>query len=130
MPAQQESPALAIARSHVAAWAAKDFDTARSLLATDVHVTAVASNPGFPATDLSGPDDYMKGLTVFAEPIVSGSVRELAAAGDDHNALLMLDLQMAGGPFGAGTQAPCARLYLVADGKIKTEHVVFYVGQG
>jgi hypothetical protein len=129
MPAQQESPALAVARAHVQAWASKDFETARSLLAPDVHVIAMTTNPAFPATDLTGPDDYMKGLIAYAEPVVSGSVRELAATGDDDNALLALDLQMAGGPFGAGTQAPCARLYLVEDGKIKTEQVVFYVGQ-
>jgi len=34
---------------------------------------------------------------------------------------------VAGGPFGAGAAAPCARLYLVEDGKIKTEQVIFYV---
>lgn len=129
MPAQQESPALAVARAHVDAWAKKDFDKARSMLAPDVHVTATAANPGFPVTDLTGPDAYMEGLVNFAAPIVAGSVRELAAVGDGSAALLMLDLQMAGGPFGAGAQAPCARLYLVADGKIKTEQVVFYVGQ-
>jgi hypothetical protein len=56
-------------------------------------------------------------------------VRELASAGDDRNALLTLDLRVAGGPFGAGAPAPCARLYLIEDSKIKTEQVIFYVGQ-
>jgi hypothetical protein len=31
---------------------------------------------------------------------------------------------------GSAVQAPCARLYLVEDGKIKTEQVMFYVSQG
>jgi hypothetical protein len=61
---------------------------------------------------------------------VPGSVHELASAGDERNALLTLDLRVAGGPFGDGVQAPCARLYLIENGKIKTEQVVFYVGQG
>jgi hypothetical protein len=33
-------------------------------------------------------------------------------------------MTMAGGPFGAGADAPCARLYLIEDGKIKTEKIV------
>ena len=97
------------------------------MLAPDVHVTAITTNPALPATDLTGADAYMDGLVAFAAPIVSGSVRELAAVGDEHNALLTLDLQVAGGPFGAGAAAPCARLYLVEDGMIKTEQVIFYV---
>src|SRR5215471_14839285 len=97
MSAQQESPAVAIARAHVEAWSNHDFDTARSL-----------------------PAD--------AQPIVPGSVRILASTGDDHNALLTLTMTMAGGPFGTGATAPCARLYVVDDNnKIKTEQVIFYV---
>jgi len=40
-----------------------------------------------------------------------------------------MDLRVAGGPFGAGAVAPCARLYLVEEDKIKTELVIFYVGE-
>ena len=72
----------------------------------------------------------MTGLTAFAEPIVAGSVRERAGVGDDHNALLTLELQAAFDPSGPAVPAPCARLYLVQDGKIQTEQVIFYVGQG
>jgi hypothetical protein len=57
----------------------------------------------------AGADEHMKGLAAFADPIVPGSVRELASAGDDRNALLTLDLRVAGGPFGAGAPAPSAR---------------------
>jgi hypothetical protein len=129
MSAQPESPAVAVARAHVQAWASKDYDTTRNMLAPDVHVTAMTTNPALPQTDLTGADAYMEGLVAFADPIVPGSVHELASAGDERNALLLLDLQVAGGPFGAGAQAPCARLYLVEDGKIKTEQVIFYVSQ-
>ena len=125
---QQESPAIAVARAHVEAWSNHDFDTARRLLADDVKVTATSSNPALPQTDLTGVDNYMEGLTAYAQPIVPGSVRILASTGDDHNALLTLTMTMAGGPFGTGATAPCARLYVVDDNnKIKTEQVIFYV---
>jgi len=128
MSAQQESPAVAIARAHVEAWGNHDFDTARSLLADDVKVTATSSNPALPQTDLTGAGNYMEGLIAYAQPIVPGSVRILASTGDDHNALLTLTMTMAGGPFGTGATAPCARLYVVDDNnKIKTEQVIFYV---
>ena len=127
MSSQQDSPAVAVARAHVAAWSSKDFDTARGMLAPDVRVIAITTNPALPATDLTGADAYMDGLVAFAAPIVPGSVRELAVVGDERNALVTLDLQVTGGPFGAGAAAPCARLYLVEDGKIKTERVIFYV---
>jgi ketosteroid isomerase-like protein len=130
MPSQHESPALRVARAHVEAWSEKDWDTARSLLSPDVHVTATHAGPYPPPTDLTGADDYMKGLAAFAEPIVAGSVRELAGVGDDRNALITLDLQAAFDPSGPAVAAPCARLYLVENGKIKTEQVVFYVGRG
>ena len=62
MSAQKESPAIAVARAHVEAWSNHDFDTARSLLANDVKVTATSSNPALPQTDLTGADNYMAGL--------------------------------------------------------------------
>jgi hypothetical protein len=128
MSAQQEAPAVAIARAHVEAWSNHNFDTARSMLASDVHVTATSTDPALPQTDLTGADNYMEGLIAYAQPIVPGSVRVLASTGDERNALLTLTMTMAGGPFGAGATAPCARLYLLDDNnKIRTEHVTFYV---
>ena len=130
MSAQHESKAIAIARAHVEAWSKHDFDTARGMLAPGVTVTAMSTTPGLPRTDLTGADSYMQGLTAYAQPIVPGSVQVLASTGDDRNALLVLSLTMAGGPFGEGTTAPCARLYLIDDnGKIQTEQVVFYLGR-
>jgi hypothetical protein len=128
MSAQQESPAVAIARAHVQAWSNHDFDTARSLLADDVKVTATSSNPALPQTDLTGADNYMEGLIAYAQPIVPGSVRILASTGDERNALLTLTVQA---DFGAGEATlPGARLYeLDENGKIKTEHVIFYAAQ-
>ena len=123
-----DSPALAIVRAHIDAWSSKDYDKTRSMLSPSVHVTATSTFAAMQATDLTGPDAYMQGLVAFAEPIVPDSVHELGAVGDEHNALVLLDLVVAGGPFGAGVHAPCARLYQTdADGKISIEQIVFYV---
>jgi hypothetical protein len=123
-----DSPALAIARAHVETWASKDYDKTRSMLAADVHITATSTFAAMRATDLTGPDAYMQGLVAFADPIVPGSVRELGAVGDERNALILLDLELAGGPFGTGVHAPCARLYQTdTEGKIRIEQIVFYV---
>jgi len=131
MSAQYDSPAVAIARGHVEAWSNHDFDQARSMLAPDVRVRVTTTAPYPPDTDLTGADNYMEGLVAYAQPVVPGSVKVLASTGDDRNALLLLSLAMAGGPFGEGTTAPCARLYLIDDdGKIKAEQVVFYLAQG
>ena len=130
MSAQHDSPAVAIARGHVEAWSNHEFDKARSMLAPDVRVRVTTTAPYPPDTDLTGADNYMEGLVAYAQPVVPGSVKVLASTGDDRNALLLLSLAMAGGPFGEGTTAPCARLYLIDDdGKIKAEQVVFYLAQ-
>ena len=75
MSAQHESPAVAIARAHVEAWSNYDFDTARNGLAADVKVTATTTLPIMPATDLTGVDNYMLGLTQFAQGVVPGSLQ-------------------------------------------------------
>ena len=128
MSAQHESPAVAIARAHVEAWSNHDFDTARKGLAPDVKVTATTTLPIMPATDLTGADDYMIGLTQFAHGVVPGSLRVIASVGDERNALLMLTVEADLG--GRRATLPAARLYLLDDdGKIKAEQVVFYAAQ-
>jgi SnoaL-like domain len=128
MATQHQSAAVAIARAHVEAWSNHDFDTARNGLAPDVRVTATTTQPTPPATDLTGADDYMVGLTQFAQAVVPGSLRILASVGDQRNALLMLTVQV---DFGAGKATlPGARLYLLDEhDKIKTERVIFYTAQ-
>ena len=128
MSAQHESPAVAIARAHVEAWSNHDFDTARKGLAPDVKVTATTTLPIMPATDLTGADNYMIGLTQFAQGVVPGSLRVIASVGDERNALLMLTVEA--DLAGRRATLPAARLYLLDDdGKIKAEQVVFYAAQ-
>ena len=128
MSAQHESSAVAIARAHVEAWSNHDFDTARNGLAADVKVTATTTLPIMPATDLTGVDNYMLGLTQFAQGVVPGSLQVIASVGDERNALLMLTVEADLG--GRRATLPTARLYLLDDnGKIKNEQVVFYAAQ-
>jgi hypothetical protein len=128
MAAQHEPSAVAIARAHVEAWSNHDFDTARDSLAPDVKVTATTTQPTPPATVLTGAEDYMVGLTQFAKTVVPGSQRILASVGDEHNALLMLTVEV---ELGAGKATlPGARLYLLDEHhRIKTEQVIFYTAQ-
>lgn len=126
MPIHTESPAVAIARAHVEAWCSHDFETARSSLAADVTVTATTPNLPIPDTNLTGVDDYMRGLMAFAQGVVPGSQRVLASVGDERNALLLLTVQVSGGPDGAPMTLPGARLYLLDENdKIKAEQVIF-----
>ncbi len=128
MSTQTESPAVAIARAHVEAWSNHDFDTARSGLAPDVHVTATTTQPIMKPTDLTGADSYMVGLTQFAQAVTPGSLCVIAAVGDERNALLMLTVEA---DFGAEKATlPGARLYLLDENdKIKAEQVIFYAAQ-
>jgi hypothetical protein len=128
MSAQHEPPAVVIARAHVEAWSNHDFGTARNGLAPDVKVTATTTQPTMSPTDLTGAEDYMIGLTQFAQAVVPGSLRILASTGDERNALLMLTVEA---DFGAGKAArPSARLYLLDENnKIQTEHIIFYAAQ-
>jgi hypothetical protein len=125
MPTQPNSPAVAVARAHVEAWSNHDFNTARDCLAADVTVTSTTTQPVMKAVNLAGIDDYMIGLTQFAQGVVPGSAHIIASVGDERNALLMLTVEA---DLGAGKATlPGARLYLLDENnKIKAEQVIFY----
>jgi hypothetical protein len=123
-PIAQDSPAVAVARSHAEVWSNHDWDTARAGLAEDVRVTATTTEPTLPATDLRGVDDYMRGLIEFAQAVEPGSARVIASIGDERNALLMLTVEANLG--GRPVTLPAARLYLLdEDDKIKSEQIVY-----
>lgn len=68
-----------------------------------------------------------RGLRQFAMQVVPGSLRVVAARGDDRNALIMYEVDTAGGPVGAKT-FPSAQTWLLNDdGKIQTERIISYV---
>jgi ketosteroid isomerase-like protein len=128
MSLQQNSAAVAAARAHVEAWSKRDYDAARAALADDVWITAIAADPSFPKTDLNGVEAYMQGLIQFADGIVAGSADVVDAVGDDKQALLTVNARVKYGPDAPEMDAPAARMYVFDDdGKIKIEHVVFFL---
>ncbi len=118
-----DSRAVAIARAHVEAWTNHDLEAARGNLAEDVQFFS-------PAANLVGIDEYMdapRGLAQFAKQVVPGSLRVIAAMGDDRNALIMYEVSTEGGPIGSKL-FPSAQTWLLDDsGKIKLERIVSYM---
>ena len=128
MSLQQKSAAVAAAKAHVEAWSKRDYEAAREALADDVRVTATAADPTFPRTDLHGSDAYMQGLIKYADGIVPDSTEIIEAVGDDRQALLTVTARARFGPDAPEMDAPAARMYVFdEDGKIKIEHVVFFL---
>ena len=118
-----DSRAVALARAHLEAWTSHAFDTARGNLAEDVQFFS-------PAANLFGIGEYMdapRGLVQFARQVVPGSLRILAAMGDEQNALIMYEVSTEGGPIGSKV-FPSAQTWLLDDnGKIKVERIISYV---
>ena len=118
-----DSLAVVIARSHLDAWTNHDLDGARRNLAEDVQFYS-------PAANLVGIEAYMdgpRGLAQFAKQVVPGSLRIVAATGDDRNALIMYEVRTEGGPFGPRL-FPSAQTWLLDEsGKIKVERIISIV---
>jgi hypothetical protein len=125
--AAADAPAITVARAHIAAWSRHDYAAARRLLASNVHVTAVAPDSGMGRVDTTGVDRYMEGLTRFADAIRPGSARIVGASGDAQHAMVLVTAKAALGP-GPLKTITAARLYHVdAKGLIDDEEVTFYV---
>jgi hypothetical protein len=117
-----DSRAVALARAHLEAWTNHDLDTVRRNLADDVQFYS-------PAANLAGAGEYMdapRGLTQFAKQVVSGSLRIIAATGDERNALIMYEVRTAGGPVGAKVFLSAQTWLLDEAGKIKVERIISY----
>ena len=128
MVLQQASTAVQAARRHIDAWSSHDWDASRVGLADDVWVTVTAADPNFPRTDLHGVDAYMPGLIEFAQAVVPGSVEVLSSIGDETLAIVTMNLKVKFGPDAPEMAAPGSRMYVFDEnGKIKIEHVVFFV---
>jgi hypothetical protein len=118
-----DSPAVELARSHLEAWTNHDLEKARRNLADDVQFFS-------PAANLAGIDEYMdspRGLAQFAKQVVPGSLRIIAATGDDRNALIMYEVRTEGGPFGPRLFPSAQTWVLDGNGKIKVERIVSIV---
>ena len=113
-----DSRAVAIAQAHLEAWTNHDLETARGNLAEDVTFHS-------PAGTLVGPGEYMdapRGLVQFAKQVVPGSLRVIAAMGDERNALIMYEVDTETKTF------PSAQTWLLdGSGKIQVERIISYV---
>ena len=117
------SPAVELARAHLEAWTNHDFEKARSNLAGDVQFFS-------PAANLVGIEEYMdgpRGLAQFAMQVVPGSLRIIAATGDERNALIMYEVRTEGGRFGSRLFPSAQTWQLDEKGKIKVERIVSIV---
>jgi hypothetical protein len=129
MGLQRNSAAIAAARAFVDAWDRHDFDAARAALADDVWMTMVAADPRYPRTELRGVEAYMQGLMPSKDAVVPGSAVVVEAVGDDKQALLRVNTRVKFGPDAPEMDARSARMYVFDDdGKIKIEHVIFFLG--
>jgi len=88
-----KSKAVEIAIRHVEAFSTQDYDTARSLLAEDVHFLLITSIPGFPThSEGHGVEAFMKALT-SGNTLIPGSLQVIHSIGDDHQALITVSVK-------------------------------------
>ena len=114
MSLQADSPAVQFARRHMEAYSNGDLATARRNLAENVQ----ADTNG---VHLDGIEAYMAGLARFAAILDPGSLRVLAARGNERQAIIMTEHTAGGQPL------PSARTFeLDENEKITAERVVFF----
>ena len=118
------SKAVEIAIQHVEAFSNHDYETARSLLADDVHFILITSIPGFPNPfEGNGVDEFMKALT-SGNTLIPGSLQVIHSIGDDHQAFITVSVKGT-----LPTKEPitllAARHYMIDENeKIKNELVI------
>jgi SnoaL-like protein len=128
MSPQSQSSAVAVARAHVDAWGNHDYDTARTSLASDIHVIVTSVDPEAPSVDTTGIEDYMQGLIQFGQAVLPGTSRVNSAVGDDTRALLQVTSRVKFGPDAPEMTLHGARLYRFDENeKIAEEQVIFFV---
>ena len=114
MSQQADSPAVDFVRRHIEAYSNGDLATARGNVADNVQVDTNDVH-------LDGIEAYMAGLTRFAAILDPGSLRVLAARGNERQAIIMTEHTAGGQPL------PSARTFeLDENGKITAERVVFF----
>ena len=130
MTLQKDSHAVQVARAQVTAWSNHDLAAARAAVAGNVTLAVTTTQAETPAVNTvvntTGIDDYMAGLESFVKSVTPGSFREIAALGDNRNALLMFTVEAEYG----SAKVPLAntRLYLLdEDHMIPAEQVVYFV---
>jgi len=88
------SKAVEIAIQHVKAFSNHEYETARSLLADDVHFILITSIPGFPNPfEGNGVEEFMKALTSGNTLIIPGSLQVIHSIGDEHQAFITVSVK-------------------------------------
>jgi hypothetical protein len=124
----QDPIAVAVAKAHVDAWGAHDYDRARASLAPDVHVVVTSVDPDAPNVDTTGVEAYMEGLVQFGQAVLPGTSSVGSAVGDDSRALLQVTSRVKFGPDAPEMTLHGARVYrLDEDQRIAEEQVIFFV---
>jgi len=123
------SKAAEIAIKHVEAFSNHDYETARSLLADDVHFILITSIPGFPTpVEGNGVEEFMKTLT-SGNPLIPGSFQVIHSIGDDHQALITVSVKGT-----LPTQEPitllAARHYMIDEHEKITNELVIIANYG
>lgn len=128
MSPQQNSHAVTAARAFIEAWERHDIDAVRAALSDDVWMTMRAADPSFPKIELNGSEAYIQELLPSKDAVVPGSTEIVDAIGDDTQALLRVNSKVKFGPEAPEQDAHSARMYVLDDdGRIKIEHVVFFL---
>ncbi len=119
-----DSRAVAVARAHVEAFTNHEWETARSLLAEQVHFILLNAEPDRPNHfEGVGVEQFMELLT--QQPLIPGSAQFIASVGDERHALLLASVKADVGAFPLPIFS--ARHYVLDDnGKIKTEQVIIF----
>jgi SnoaL-like protein len=122
-----DTSAISVAKAHIEAWSNHDWDKSQELLADDVRVEVSTTQPIMGPVDTIGVDDYMHGLHAFADPVVKGSAKILAAVGDAQTAMILVTVRSEI-PGQGQLDVHGSRLYALDEaGKIKHEKVIFFV---
>jgi hypothetical protein len=122
----QESPAVAVAISHIVAWSNHDWDKTKELLAPNVHAVVTTTQPNL--GEFTGINEYMEIKVKAAQLIEPGSLAVLSAIGDESSALIMVTFRIGMGPGGAMVTMARTGLYLLDENKkIKEERDSFFL---
>jgi hypothetical protein len=127
----KQSPAVAIALTHIDAWSRHEWDKTREMLAPDVHAFVASTQPEFGGSgvrELTGVDEYMAIKTRAAQLIEPGSVQVLSTVGDESGAIVTVTFRIGLGSGGTLVTMARACLYPIDDNrKIKEERDIFFV---
>lgn len=124
-----KSPAaVLVARAHIEAWSSHDWVKTKSMLAPDIHAVVASTQPNRPTSEFTGIDNYMSRKMKSARLVEPGSVKEITALGDEHNALIVVTFRIGLGTGGKMVTMARSCLYLIDDDKkIKEERDSFYI---